>query len=126
MFTEISAPIPYTIDSGEKLVNETFGPNNIRRHNSGTHAAKKMSVRNGRLLSDPPTLEREGFILVSHPTKVKDFFDPRELEAVYYPELQELIKRESGSSRVVIFDHTLRSGNEEEREEKLINSCNSG
>ena len=27
----ITVEIPYTIDSGEKLVNETFGPNNIRR-----------------------------------------------------------------------------------------------
>jgi hypothetical protein len=24
------AEIPYTFDTGEKLVNETFGPNNIR------------------------------------------------------------------------------------------------
>jgi hypothetical protein len=31
-----------------------------------------------------------------------------------------LIKRASGASRVVIFDHTLRSGDETEREEKLI------
>ena len=30
------AEIPYTADTGEKLVNETFGPNNIRRRSSGT------------------------------------------------------------------------------------------
>jgi hypothetical protein len=39
---------------------------------------------------------------------------------VYYPEVEELIKRESGAARVVIFDHTLRSGEEGEREAKLI------
>ena len=27
----VTVNIPYTIDTGEKLVNETFGPNNIRR-----------------------------------------------------------------------------------------------
>jgi hypothetical protein len=29
------AHISYTADTGEKLVNETFGPNNIRRRGSG-------------------------------------------------------------------------------------------
>jgi hypothetical protein len=51
---------------------------------------------------------------------VRDFFDTRELESVYYPEVEELIKLVSGASRVVIFDHTLRSGDLAEREEKLI------
>ena len=32
----IRAEIPYTVDTGETLVNETFGPNNIRRHRTGT------------------------------------------------------------------------------------------
>ena len=30
------AHISYTADTGETLVNETFGPNNIRRRTSGT------------------------------------------------------------------------------------------
>ena len=42
------------------------------------------------------------------------------MESVYYPEVVQLIKDKSGASRVVIFDHTLRSGDEAEREEKLI------
>jgi hypothetical protein len=32
----INAEIPYTVDTGEKLVNETFGPGNIRRRYEGT------------------------------------------------------------------------------------------
>jgi hypothetical protein len=39
---------------------------------------------------------------------------------VYYREVEELIKRESGATRVVLFDHTLRSGDQSEREAKLI------
>jgi len=39
---------------------------------------------------------------------------------MYYPEIEQLIRRESGASRVVIFDHALRSGDQAEREEKLI------
>jgi hypothetical protein len=120
MISELIASIPYTADTGEKLVNETFGPNNIRRRNSGTRQLMPMAVRNGRLFAGTLSLEQNGFLLVEHETKVADFFDPRQLESVYYPEIEQLIKRESGASRVVIFDHTLRSGDEAERETKLI------
>jgi hypothetical protein len=120
MIETVNVDIPYTIDTGEKLVNETFGPNNIRRRRTGTHELKQVAVRNGRLLADQLSLDEQGFVFVEHKTKVADFFDPSQLESVYYPEVQELIKRASGASRVVIFDHTLRSGDETEREEKLI------
>jgi hypothetical protein len=116
----VSAGIPYTIESGEKLVNETFGPNNIRRRRTGTHELKTVEVRNGRLLAGRLSLEREGFVLVEHNTQVTDFFDPEQLRAIYYPEIEQLIRSVSGASRVVIFDHTLRSGDDTEREARLI------
>jgi hypothetical protein len=120
MIQEIAAGIPYTVDTGEKLVNETFGPNNIRRRKTGTDELKQMTVRNGRLVADRLSLDQQGFVFVSHNTKVTDFFDTQELESVYYPEVEKLIKQISGASRVIIFDHTLRSGDAAEREEKLI------
>jgi hypothetical protein len=116
----VTVNIPYTVDTGEKLVNETFGPNNIRRRKTGTHELKPVTIRNGRLLTDQLSLDEQGFVFVEHKTKVADFFDAAQLESVYYPEVEQLIKRASGASRVVIFDHTLRSGDEAEREEKLI------
>jgi hypothetical protein len=120
MTPELTVDIPYTVETGEKLVNETFGPNNIRRRKTGSHQLRQMTVRNGRLIADQLSLDEQGFVFVEHQTKVADFFDPAELESVYYLEVEQLIKRTSGSSRVVIFDHTLRSGDEAEREEKLI------
>jgi hypothetical protein len=116
----VTAEIPYTVDTGEKLVNETFGPNNIRRHTTGTRALRPMAVRNGRLHVRELSLEGNGFVLVEHKTRVKDFFNEDELKAVYYPEVEKLIKEQSGASRVVVFDHTLRSGDEAEREAKLV------
>ena len=110
MNQELTAGIPYTVDTGEKLVNETFGPNNIRRRKTGTHELMRMAVRNGRLLAGEISFERNGFILVEHKTKVADFFDAKQLESAYYPEVERLIKQQSGANRVVIFDHTLRSG----------------
>ena len=114
------AEIPYTFDTGEKLVNETFGPNNIRRRVSGEHEVRQMTIRNGRPLKEEFDLEVSGFEFVEHRTQVRDFFDPEELKRVYYLEVEALIRKVSGASRVVVFDHTLRSGDEAEREAKLV------
>ncbi|MGQ0749944.1 MAG: CmcJ/NvfI family oxidoreductase [Betaproteobacteria bacterium] len=116
----VLAQIPYTVDTGEKLVNETFGPNNIRRRASGTIEWRDVHVGNGRLRASDFTLEKNGFTFVRHETAVRDFFDPGELRSVYYPEVAELIRSVSGAARVEVFDHTLRSGDEGEREEKLV------
>lgn len=118
--SSLSARIPYTLDTGEKLVNSTFGPNNIRRSASGTIDWRDVSIRNGRLHDDGFELDRNGFIFVEHHTAVRDFFDPAELKSVYYAEVAVLIKARYGGTRVVVFDHTLRSGDETERETKLI------
>jgi hypothetical protein len=115
----MQADITYTRDTGEKLVNETFGPNNIRRRTSGTEEAHRVDITNGRE-AHGLALDANGFVLVEHRTAVRDFFDPEELKRVYYPEVVALIRRVAGASRVVVFDHTLRSGNEGEREAKLL------
>ena len=117
---EITAELHYTIDTGVKPVNETFGPNNIRRRVTGEHEVHPMTIRDGRPHVGEFDLDLTGFEFVEHKTRVKDFFDLDELKRVYYPEAEALIKRVSGASRVVVFDHTLRSGDEAEREAKLV------
>jgi hypothetical protein len=120
MNQEATVEIPYVVDTGEKLVNETFGPNNIRRSRTGTQELRRGAIRNGRLLADRLSLDEQGFVFVEHKTKVRDFFDAAQLESVYYPEVEQLIKGVSGARRVAIFDHTLRSGDETERDARLI------
>jgi len=112
------AGIHYTVPGGEQLVNETFGPNNIRRKTSGTQEVRQVEIANGR--GKISSLDKNGFVLVEHWTKVGDFFDKAQLEAVYYPEVAALIGRLSGAKRVHVFDHTLRSGDEAEREARLV------
>jgi hypothetical protein len=114
----MQAHISYTADTGETLVNETFGPNNVRRRTSGTAEPHAVDISNGR--DADLSLDRNGFELVEHRTAVKNFFDLEELKSVYYPEVERLIRERSGAVRAVLFDHTLRSGDEAEREERLI------
>ncbi|HSA89727.1 MAG TPA: CmcJ/NvfI family oxidoreductase [Burkholderiales bacterium] len=114
----MQAGIRYTLPTGEKLVNETFGPNNIRRRTSGAEQVFPVEIEDGRKSSF--SLEQNGFVFVEHRTAVQDFFDPAELESVYYPEVAALVGKLSGAKRVHVFDHTLRSGDEAEREARLV------
>ena len=120
MSKAVTVGIPYTVDNGEILVNESFGPKNIHGRRSGTVELKTMALLNGRALGERLSLDEQGFVFVEHKTQVKDFFDENQLRTIYYPEIEELIRSQSGASRVVIFDHALRSGDEAEREEKLV------
>jgi hypothetical protein len=114
----MQAEIVYTRDTGEKLVNETFGPNNIHRKTSGAEDRRRVDIRDGRQAS--LDVETNGFMLVRHASAARNFFDVDELKRVYYPEVQALIAKLTAAKRVVVFDHTLRSGDESEREARLV------
>ena len=114
------AEIWYTVDTGEKLVNETFGPNNIRRRSTGAHEAKKVTIEDGRAVARELSLDGTGFVLVRHATAVRDFFDAAELKRVYYPEIERLVAGLSGAKRVVVFDHTLRTADDADRAARKI------
>ena len=87
---------------------------------SGTPDPHRVAIRNGRPHAGAFVLDRDGFRFVRHDTKVKDFLDPDEIKRVYYPEMEALIKAESGAKRVVVFDHTLRTADEAFREQRKI------
>jgi hypothetical protein len=117
---EIEAELVYAVDTGEKPVNETMGHGDMSRKRTGIREKHKMTVRDGRPLIGSFDLEEHGFEFVDHPTKTVDFFNPEQLADIYYPEVEKLIKERTGASRVLIFDHTLRSGDQATRDEKLV------
>jgi len=55
------------------------------------------------------TLDRNGFAFVNAPSQVRDFYDAEEIKAVYYPEVERLLRNKLGASRVVVFDHNVRN-----------------
>ena len=55
------------------------------------------------------SLDREGFNFLHSPTTVADLYDDTAIKQTYYPEIQALLCRKLGASRVEIFDVTRRS-----------------
>lgn len=54
-------------------------------------------------------VDREGFELMRSPSRIRDFYDPDEVDTAYNAEVTELLKQRFGASAVYIFDHTRRS-----------------
>ncbi len=116
----LEATLSYIVDDGSKVFTITAGPGGQDVRSGGTPDLRRVVLHNGRPHVGEFTLEGDGFHFVRHDTKVADFFDEAEIRRVYYPELEALIKAESGAKRVVVFDHTLRTADDELRESKKI------
>ena len=117
---QLQANLTYSVDTGVKPVNETMEEGNLERRYTGIFEEHTVTLYNGRLLRDKFLLDEHGFNFVDHQTQVQDFYDSNELKSVYFPEVEKLIKRTSGASRVVVFDHTIRSGDKKERQQRLL------
>ena len=114
--TSVTAEIGYAVDTGIKPVNETFEAGQIIRRRTGATEQRLVRIRDARALVHQLSLDHNGFVLVDHRTEVTNFLDAGQLESIYYPEVERLVKTVSGASRVVVFDHTLRTGDEAEQQ----------
>jgi hypothetical protein len=115
----IEATLNYLVDTGEKIVTAA-GPGGTADMRGGKLDPRPVVIRNGRLEAQNFVLDRDGFRFVRHDTAVVDFYNEDEVRRVYYPEMENLVKTESGASRVVVFDHTLRTADDELRVERQI------
>jgi len=115
----IEATLNYLVDTGEKIVTEA-GAGGTADMRGGKLDPRRVVIRNARPLADGLMLDREGFRFVRHDTKVADFYDEADVRGVYYAEMEALVKAESGASRVVVFDHTLRTADNALREQRKI------
>ena len=116
----VEAELNYAVATGEKPVSETFGKDGLERRYTGKYEKARVRIADARPLAQSLSLDAQGFEFVAHKTAMKDFFDADERVKVYYAEMRALIAARTGASRVHIFDHTLRSGDEDERSARKI------
>src|SRR5690242_11438364 len=104
----VEALLQYLADATIKPVtyNPRPGTGNPRR--VGNYRDFAVTIHDGRPLAPTLSLDREGFRLEPHETAVRDFYDEKELRAVYYPEIERLVAKKTGAAKVVVFDHTIR------------------
>lgn len=98
----------FTVNTGQTPVARVHRPGDGPDDRSGTFETREIAVRDGRPLADRLELDRHGFTLRRVATAVRDFTDDDEVRRVYYPETVDLLARETGAAKVVVFDHTRR------------------
>jgi hypothetical protein len=116
----VETSLSYLVDTGEKPVSYSAEPGATPTQHTGQYEERTVIVHNGRPIADRLSLDRQGFILIHHETKVRDFYNEEEVRSVYYPEMERLVKKLTGAAKVLIFDHTLRTEDEATREEKKV------
>jgi hypothetical protein len=75
---------------------------------SGRFTTVRVRITNARDRACELSLDGAGFTLARQATSVRNFYDDAEVRAIYYPEVERLVRRSTGAAKVVIFDHTVR------------------
>ena len=109
----LRAQFIYIVDTGVPPVRYIDWPEMEHMAVPPQYRQYEMTVRDGRPLRETFDLDTHGFVFVDHVTRVRDFTDESERARVYDPEVQALVKKHSGASDVVVFDHTIRVSDEE-------------
>lgn len=79
-----------------------------RKTNTGRHE-HPVSIENIRGREELASLDLTGFQYGSSSTAMskEDFGNDEKVKSVYYKEVEEALKKDTGASRIVIFDHSM-------------------
>ena len=79
--------------------------NGQRQTNFGA-SPHEVQIENVRGHEKTFSLDKNGFAFIHAPVKHKAFLNDEEIKTEYYPDVIGHIKKVTGASRVVIFDHS--------------------
>lgn len=107
--TWVEAPVQYLADLSIKPVTYNPPPGTGLARREGNYRDFVVRIHDARPFAHELSLDRQAFVLVKHETAMRDFLDEDEVRTRYHAEVEALIKRETGASKVVVFDHTVRT-----------------
>ena len=113
----VESTLNYLADMPEKPFFYLYEPppGTPRRNTSADR--RSVAIHDARGLVPGPSLDEGGFLLASHETAVQSLYDPSAVRALYYREIEALVREVTGAARVVAFDHNVRCAPMAERRE---------
>jgi hypothetical protein len=105
----VDASLNYLASARERPVTYTFEPPPGTPWRRGALAGQTVRIRDARPLRDGLSLDEQGFVLTRHRSMVDDFYDADAVKRSYYPEIERLVGAITGATRVIAFDHNVRS-----------------
>ena len=116
----VHAQINYILPSDEKPVTYISNPGAKTAQREAAYQKVEVTIRDARTANGSFALEREGFTLTTEGSAVSDFYDEDEVQRVYSPEVERLVKQASGAAEVLVFDHTIRVADDTLRSERKV------
>jgi len=108
-------PIYYASSAGRDATHQINQPMNMVAVEVSDARARADSM-----LVDEFGQHPSGFNLLQFPTRVQNFLDRGEIEALYEAEVEAFLKAVTGCYRVHIFDHTVRASDPDLREHNQV------
>jgi len=105
----VEAELLYAVPGAERGVLYMYPPPAGTPRLSGDYRAQRMYIRDARPLAAELSLDVQGFSLHVHQTALLDAYDDAAVRAIYYPEMEQLVRGATGASEVLVFDHNVRS-----------------
>src|SRR5215813_7888202 len=116
----VEATLNYLADGAERPVSYAYTPPPGTPSTTRRNSPHRVAIRNARPIRDQLSLDWNGFVLTHQVSKVTNFYDEQEVRAVYYPEVEQLLKAAIGAVKVVIFDHVVRCAPKSRQGEKGV------
>jgi len=116
----VQAQINYILPTDEKPVTYLTNPGSKPAQRNAEYQEVEVTIRDARPTANALDLEREGFTFNTEQSAVSDFYDSDEIDAVYSPEVERLVKQASGAAEVLVFDHTIRVADDDLRTERKL------
>lgn len=104
----VTGEVMYLNSTEEKPAVYVGPPGTGESRRTASYTPVPVSVHDARKVVPNLSIDRQGFALHRHTTAVNDFYDVDQVRSLYYPEMERLVQRATGASRVVVFDHNTR------------------
>ena len=104
----VEASLNYLVPRTEKPAFYMYEPSPGTPRQTAESDRHTMAIHDGRKVLESLSLDEQGFTLAHHDSGVSNFYDKAEVRTVYYPEVEQLVKKATGASKVLVFDHNVR------------------
>lgn len=109
LLTSVRAPLTFTQPGADKPYSYQYDPPAGVPRRRADDVEHLVDIADGRPLRGAFALDVQGFELLHSPTLADDLYDDEALEAIYRPEIEQLVQSVTGAAKVLVFDHTIRS-----------------
>lgn len=104
----VRATLNYTVDNGRPPDYYFYDPDpGVELNPPGTDP-HEMIIEDGWPMAGRVSLDREGFEIHPFGESFSAFEDDAAIKGAFYAHVVAFVKRHTGASRVVVFDHTIR------------------